>query len=51
MISATVLRFHGCPKAGPEIDQLKFKQLADGPSLKGCQFEEAITIVQEFERK
>ena len=43
MLSVAVLRFHACPEAGPGIDQLKFSQLADGPSSKNDQSKKSIT--------
>ena len=45
MLSAVVLHFHARPEAGPGIDQLKFRWLADGPSLKSDQSKKPITSV------
>ena len=42
MLSAVVLHFHARPEAGPGIDQLKFRWLADGPSLKSDQSKKPI---------
>ena len=47
MISATVLRFHARPEVGPRIDQLKFRRLVDGPSLKRWSIQRSRSLVQK----
>jgi hypothetical protein len=43
MLFVAVLRFHARLEAGPGIDQLKFRWLANGPSSKSDQSKKSIT--------